>query len=430
MASQLFTDLVTTVFSSWLNDVDTSAYAVVNPLVGTNTLTGVGPLSLTAYKVGQRFYFAPAANNTGPVTLNINSLGAVAITKYGGSPLQAGDLVAGVAAIVVFDGFNFQFLTVRQDTNYPPSAGGPVAYTAAPMSPYTLAIGARATFTLNVTNTGAAATLNVNGTGAFPIKVMDFTGAKNDPGVGGLVAGVPTIAVFDGVNYLVYQEKAAPLPPSQLGRLLNVRSFVASGTYTPTAGTNAILFMPTGGGGGGGGAAATGVSQASTGAGGNAGGTSIHYANTGFSGQPFTIGAGGLTNLGAAGGNGGDTTFLGVVGKGGVGGAGGIVVSSTGAATFTNQNSAPVIGTGANILNGAEILGGLGFVFSGAYLIGGSGGNSNYGGGGRGLIAAGGSAANAVGRGSGGGGASQLASGVALAGGLGVGGALLVYEFS
>jgi hypothetical protein len=212
MASTAFTDLVTVIQASWLKDVDTSTYGTLNTIAGGNTITANGPVSLTAYQRGQRFFFVPAANNVaGAVTLNINGLGPKAITKYGAGVLQPGDLVAGVAAAVLYDGAEFQFLTVRQDTNYPLTGGTSTAFTATPASPYTLTFGARATFIFHTTNTSSAVTLNVAGTGTIPIKIMDVAGGSSDPGVGGLVSGAPAIAVYNGVNYLVFQEKQ-PLP--------------------------------------------------------------------------------------------------------------------------------------------------------------------------------------------------------------------------
>lgn len=209
------------------------------------------------------------------------------------------------------------------------------------------------------------------------------------------------------------------------GRLIGVQSLTVSGNYTPTAGTTRILSFLTGGGGGGGGAAANGAAASSAGSGGNAGATSIHFATAGFSGQPFVIGAAGTTGAGASGGAGGATTFLGVSAPGGQGGNLGTTLAGL---TFTLM-PATSVGTGANILNGATIAAEKGLILSvSAYLIGGNGAPSIYGGQGLGALAAIGGAA--TGRGSGGGGASQVASAAALAGGAPLAGQLLIYEYS
>lgn len=66
---------------------------------------------LTAYGAGQRFQFMAAATNTGPVTANIEGLGAIAIKKAGDTGLvdvDAGDIKAGAIFDLNFDGTYFQ----------------------------------------------------------------------------------------------------------------------------------------------------------------------------------------------------------------------------------------------------------------------------------------------------------------------------------
>lgn len=46
--------------------------------------------------------------NTGPATLNVNSLGAKTIKKYGDEDLEDGDIQAGQIVLVTYDGTNFQ----------------------------------------------------------------------------------------------------------------------------------------------------------------------------------------------------------------------------------------------------------------------------------------------------------------------------------
>lgn len=77
---------------------------------GTDTLTASAPYSLAAYATGQKFWFVAAGTNTGAVTLNINSLGAKSVTKYGTTALTAKDIVAGQVVTVVYDGTRFQMI--------------------------------------------------------------------------------------------------------------------------------------------------------------------------------------------------------------------------------------------------------------------------------------------------------------------------------
>jgi hypothetical protein len=78
---------------------------------GTDTITAVGAVGMTAYVTGQKFTFIAAGANTGAATININSIGAKAITKNGATALSAGDLASGAAIDVVYDGTQFQLVS-------------------------------------------------------------------------------------------------------------------------------------------------------------------------------------------------------------------------------------------------------------------------------------------------------------------------------
>jgi len=77
---------------------------------GTDTITASGSPTIAAYSSGAMYYFSPANTNTSSVTINIDSLGAKAITKNGSSALIAGDLTAGRLAVIVYDGTQFQLV--------------------------------------------------------------------------------------------------------------------------------------------------------------------------------------------------------------------------------------------------------------------------------------------------------------------------------
>jgi hypothetical protein len=83
---------------------------------GTDTITiGLSP-AMTAYVAGQHFYFKQAAGaNTGATTLNVDSVGAKAITKKGTTALAAGDIPASAMVHVVYDGTQFQLMNVGTD---------------------------------------------------------------------------------------------------------------------------------------------------------------------------------------------------------------------------------------------------------------------------------------------------------------------------
>jgi hypothetical protein len=85
----------------------------INTLItvaGTDTITGTVSPSLTAYTAGQIFSFVVGTTNTGAVTLNIDGLGAKAVTRTGAIALVAGGMVTGQVALVEYDGTRFQLL--------------------------------------------------------------------------------------------------------------------------------------------------------------------------------------------------------------------------------------------------------------------------------------------------------------------------------
>ncbi|MBY4946993.1 hypothetical protein K6V92_10220 [Cupriavidus respiraculi] len=81
---------------------------LLTSVAGSNTVTATCQVPFTAYTNGLTVRFVPAATNTGAVTLNINGIGAKAITKRGATALVPGDLVAGAVYEVTYDGTQFQ----------------------------------------------------------------------------------------------------------------------------------------------------------------------------------------------------------------------------------------------------------------------------------------------------------------------------------
>ncbi|MCP1558398.1 UNVERIFIED_ORG: hypothetical protein M2438_002482 [Methylobacterium sp. SuP10 SLI 274] len=69
----------------------------------------VGP---TAYVKGEVFRFFAHLTNTGAATLNINALGTRALLRADGSPVAAGEIVAGQVVSVAYDGVNFLAISI------------------------------------------------------------------------------------------------------------------------------------------------------------------------------------------------------------------------------------------------------------------------------------------------------------------------------
>ena len=90
--------------------VQDGTFQYLTSVAGTNTVTAIASLSMSALAAGQTFRFIAAATNTGGVTLNINSLGAKAITKNGTTALTANDILINAVVEVIYDGTQFQLL--------------------------------------------------------------------------------------------------------------------------------------------------------------------------------------------------------------------------------------------------------------------------------------------------------------------------------
>jgi len=91
--------------------VQDSAFTFLTSPSGTNTMTAAASLGMSAYVTGQRFFFVSPSTNTSACTLNINAIGAKAITKQGTTALVAGDIVSGAVIQVVYDGTEFQLVS-------------------------------------------------------------------------------------------------------------------------------------------------------------------------------------------------------------------------------------------------------------------------------------------------------------------------------
>lgn len=140
-AGTLATDAAT------ISQVQGSTVKLITSIAGTNTITGSMTPALTAYATGQMFYFTAAGANTGAVTLNIDSLGAKAVTRDGSTALISGDIQSGEVCVVVYDGTRFQLVNASN------SFGA--------LSATTLAVSSTSTFTGTATFNGAA---NLNNT--------------------------------------------------------------------------------------------------------------------------------------------------------------------------------------------------------------------------------------------------------------------------
>ena len=83
--------------------IQDDTYNILGSVSGTNTITCSASPAISAYVDKSNWIIVPFANNTGATTLNVNSVAARAVVRQDGTALVAGDLVAGVAAHVIYD---------------------------------------------------------------------------------------------------------------------------------------------------------------------------------------------------------------------------------------------------------------------------------------------------------------------------------------
>lgn len=96
-----------------VSQIQDGGYVTLSAVSGSDTITATCAPAITAYAAGQFFTFVSAGANTGAVTLNINNLGAKAVTKEGTTALAAGDIASGAVVCVEYDGTRFQLVGGR-----------------------------------------------------------------------------------------------------------------------------------------------------------------------------------------------------------------------------------------------------------------------------------------------------------------------------
>lgn len=146
-------------------------------VAGTDTLTGTMAPALTSYVTGELLWFVPANTNAAAVTINIDGLGAKSIVR-GSTALAAADLIAGSAALILYDGTNFQLLSFARSIQ----TSGTIA---------------------------SAATVNV---GTANAECLTVSGTTTITSLGTAPAGVFRALVFSGVLTLTHNGTSLILP--------------------------------------------------------------------------------------------------------------------------------------------------------------------------------------------------------------------------
>ena len=231
--------------------------------------------------------------------------------------------------------------------------------------------------------------------------------------------------------------KAISGPAASPGRLVGVKVFKATGTYTPAPALTAIEVEITGGGAAGGGVPATGTNEcAASGGGGGSTSCKVRISPAPTDTQAIVIGSGGKGTAGGAGTSGGTSSFGDYISCiGGSSAPAGQKATQyppssalAGPPGFGNCVEPTISGTGVTVISrAAGGMGGWGFVFPSMSAIGGDGGASLLGPGATGTSYGAGFAA--ISPGSGGGGTATAPNSAALKGGDGYNGICIVYEY-
>lgn len=136
-----------------VDEATNGACKVLASVAGTDTITASATPDIAAYSAGMQLVFTPAATNTGAATLNIDSLGALDILRYGGEAIHAGDLVSGIPAYVILDSGADDFILLNPQNvgarNLPPNPqSGNYTLVASDSGKLIVASGAASTITI------------------------------------------------------------------------------------------------------------------------------------------------------------------------------------------------------------------------------------------------------------------------------------------
>jgi hypothetical protein len=158
-------------------------------VTGTDTYVATASPALTAYAAGNLFSLVVPNTNTGASTINIDGLGAKAITRTGSTALVAGDMIATEVVIVVYDGTRFQLINANSFTNLVVSGTETVGGT--------LGVTGVTTLTGGLVYGGVTLTNAVTGTGKM---VLDTSPTVNNPTVTNYVESVVAIGTVSSSN--------------------------------------------------------------------------------------------------------------------------------------------------------------------------------------------------------------------------------------
>jgi hypothetical protein len=273
------------------------SYSTFTPIVDTRI-----ELRLTESTTGSIINWYAGSTGYGETMFSISvATSATSSNSFVGATAS----VDGTQGLVPGPAAGKQLSFLRGDATWQSAVVGPVSSTNTAIATFNGTLGS----TLQSSGVTVSATQDLAGA-----KTLALSGATS--GVLTLQPAATTTSytttmpsLQGAANSVLQNNGAGILSWALLTGMKGIRYIIASGAYTPTAGTTRALVFVTGGGGAGGGAA-SGVNN-SVGSGGNSGGTYVGLfviddTKTGT----VTIGPGGTGVSGGGGNNGTDTTFL------------------------------------------------------------------------------------------------------------------------
>ena len=183
------------------------------------TLTPTPP----AYVTGMVVNFKANTINTGACTLNVNGLGAKTIKKSYNIDLEDGEIKANQLISVIYDGTNFQLISVVGSQDYVSQDGSQIyaedsgstdtyVITLSPV-PTAYVTGMVVNFKANTKNTGACS-LNVNSLGAIALKTNGDEALNNDD----IQANQLVSVIYDGTNFQIIGTTGQLFPSGSSGQ--------------------------------------------------------------------------------------------------------------------------------------------------------------------------------------------------------------------
>ena len=204
----------------------------------------------SAYAAGMKVMFKPANTSTGASTINVNSLGAVAIKQYDGTAIEAGDITAGRMVELRHDGTNF---VLNAPTDAAANATAAAASASAASTSETNAASSASAASTSETNAGTSETNAAASASAASTSASNASTSETNAGTS--ASNASTSETNAGTSETNAAASAAAASTSETNAAASASAASTSETNASTSETNAAASAS---------AASTSASNAST----------------------------------------------------------------------------------------------------------------------------------------------------------------------